>query len=184
VILAGEVAGIVRELDAVDRAVYEAIAAVPTPRLDAAMRTVSRAADHSKLSMAVAGILAAGGSRGRRAAACGLASVAVTSAVVNVGLKPVGRRRRPDRLGAAVPEARHVPMPSSRSFPSGHSASAMAFAAGVSRCLPWAAAPLYGLAAVVSYSRVHTGVHFPGDVIGGAVIGLVVGNAVAERLGA
>ncbi len=175
-------AGVARELADLDQAVYEAVAGVSTPGLDAVMRRLSRAADHSKLSMAVAaGMAVAGGAAGRRAAACGMASVAVTSAVVNVGMKPLGRRRRPDRAGATVPEARHVPMPSSRSFPSGHSAAAMAFATGVSRCLPAAAAPLYGLAAVVSYSRVHTGVHFPGDVIGGAVSGLVVGGVVGGR---
>jgi undecaprenyl-diphosphatase len=42
-----------------------------------------------------------------------------------------------------------------------------------------AAAPLRSLAAVVGYSRVHTGVHYPGDVIIGALIGSTIGEAVA-----
>ena len=98
----------------------------------------------------------------------GLASLAVTSAVVNLGVKPLGRRRRPDRLAEEVPLARHVPMPASRSFPSGHTAAAFAFATGVGNVSPAAAIPLRALAAAVGYSRVHTGVHYPGDVLAGA----------------
>jgi membrane-associated phospholipid phosphatase len=171
------------ELADLDRAVYAAIAATETPTLDRAMRKLAGAADYSRLSMAAAAALAVGGgARGRRAAAGGLAAVAATSAVVNLVIKPVAHRRRPDRAGASVPSARHVPMPASRSFPSGHSAAAMAFAAAASRWVPGAGAPLYALAALVSYSRVHTGVHFPGDVVGGALIGLIVGNLTAAAL--
>ena len=71
-------------------------------------------------------------------------------------------------------------MPSSGSFPSGHSASAFAFASCVGASLPPAAPPLLGLAAAVAYSRVYTGVHFPGDVLVGSVIGAVIGRAVAR----
>ena len=62
-------------------------------------------------------------------------------------------------------------MPRSTSFPSGHAASAFAFASGVAHDLPAAAVPLEAAAALVAYSRVHTGVHFPLDVIAGAVVG-------------
>lgn len=101
----------------------------------------------------------------------GLASLAVTAGVVNVAVKPLGRRRRPDRLAEDVPVARHVPMPASRSFPSGHTAAAFAFATGVGHASPAAGVPLRALAAVVGYSRVHTGVHYPGDVLAGALMG-------------
>ena len=77
----------------------------------------------------------------------GPASVAVAS-VVNLGLKPFGRRGRPDRAAGQVPVARNVPMPSTTSFPSGHSAAAFAFATGVGHVLPPAALPLPGLAAL------------------------------------
>jgi undecaprenyl-diphosphatase len=70
-----------------------------------------------------------------------------------------------------VPLARRVRMPRSTSFPSGHSASAFAFATGVGQVLPRQAVPLHVLAALVAYSRVHTGVHYPADAIAGAVVG-------------
>jgi undecaprenyl-diphosphatase len=95
---------------------------------------------------------------------------------VNLAVKPLGRRRRPDRAAQEVPTARHVVMPGSSSFPSGHSAAAFAFATGVGSTMPHAAVPLRALAALVAYSRVHTGVHYPGDV----AIGSLIGGALAQ----
>ena len=153
----------------VDRAVYKAVSLTRTPRMDAVMRNVSTAANYSRLSIATAALLsAAGGPRGRRAAASGLVCVAASAAIINLAIKPLGRRRRPERPPAA---ARAVPMPNSRSFPSGHTAAAVAFASGVARELPPAGVPLQALAALVGYSRVHTGVHYPGDVVAGALLG-------------
>ena len=161
---------LIREAAAVDQAVYAAIAASDTPTLDRAMSRLSRAADYSRLSIAAAVLLAmTRGAAGRRAGALGLASIAVTSAVVNVFIKPIGRRRRPDP--SQVPTERRIPMPRSRSFPSGHSASAFAFATGVGQVLPAEAGALRALAALVGYSRVHTGVHYVGDVVAGALLG-------------
>jgi membrane-associated phospholipid phosphatase len=144
------------------------------------MRRVSSAADYSKLSITAGVLLAVGGGReGRRAAVSGLTSVAATATIVNVVVKPLGRRRRPDRAAQEVPVDRHVRMPRSRSFPSGHTAAAVAFASGVGRVMPLAGVPLHALAALVGYSRVHTGVHYPGDVIGGALLGAMISDATA-----
>ena len=176
-------AAYLQEAQRIDRAVYAAVADTPTPRLDVAMRLLSRAANYSRLSLACSAVLAvAGGARGRRAAASGLAAVVATSASVNLVLKPLGRRRRPDPLLAEVPRARQVRMPSSTSFPSGHTAAAVAFAAGVGRVLPEAGVLLHVLAAAVGYSRVHTGVHYPGDVVAGAVLGASVADLTARVL--
>src|SRR5687768_17167354 len=102
----------VAELDGLDLAVYAAIAATPTPTLDRFFRRLTRMADHSKLWMATSALLcAAGGEHGRRAAREGLASVALTSATINLVLKPLGNRRRPDRDFHGVPLARQVEMP-------------------------------------------------------------------------
>jgi membrane-associated phospholipid phosphatase len=161
------------EVNSLDLAVYAAIAATSTPTLDRAFRLISRAADYSKLWLASAALLAtAGGAGGRRAAVNGLASVGITSAIVNLVLKPLGRRRRPDRDTQHVPVARRVTMPRTTSFPSGHAASAFAFTTGVSAASPPAGIPLSVLAALVAYSRVHTGVHYPLDVIAGSVSGV------------
>ena len=73
-------------------------------------------------------------------------------------------------------------MPGSTSFPSGHSASAFAFATAVGDELPLAWLPLHAVATAVTYSRVHTGVHYPGDVLVGSLMG--TGAAVAVRYAA
>lgn len=147
------------------------------------MRGLSTAADYSRLSILSAALLALlGGSRGRRAAVWGLSSVGVTAAVANIVLKPLGRRRRPDASVHDVPVTRQIRMPGSRSWPSGHTAAAVAFASGASRALPIAGLPLRALATLVAYSRVHTGVHYPGDVIAGAVVGSVLADFTTGRL--
>jgi membrane-associated phospholipid phosphatase len=181
----GLLRGGLNEAERVDLALYGAIARTPTPVLDTGMARLARAANYSRLWVSFAAALAVtGGRSGRRAAAYGLASVAVTSAVANLAVKPLGRRRRPDRVGDEVPVARHVRMPGSRSFPSGHAASAFAFSAGVGRVLPAVAVPLHLLAAVVGYSRVHTGVHYPGDVIAGALMGTTTAQLTTHLLDA
>ncbi len=99
--------------------------------------------------------------------------------LVNIPMKFASGRARPDRETAGVPAERWVPMPTSTSFPSGHSASGFAFAGGVAGSMPGLAVPLRGLAAVVAYSRVHTGVHYPGDIVVGSLIGATIGEATS-----
>ena len=171
--------GVLAEVSRLDRAAYQSVAHTATPTLDSALRRLTRAADKSKLWLGTAAVMAAvGGPSGRRAALTGVAAIGVTSALVNLGVKPLARRNRPDRTDAEH-EGRHVLMPESTSFPSGHSASAFAFAEGVSATLPVLGIPLRLAAATVAYSRVHTGVHYPGDVIVGSLIGMTAGQLVA-----
>jgi membrane-associated phospholipid phosphatase len=172
------IAASVHEAGALDRAVYAAIARATTPTLDHTLVALSRAADHSKLWLASAAVLAAtGGPAGRRAAVRGLGAIAVASGVVNIGVKLLARRHRPDQ--SDVPGERRVPMPRSSSFPSGHSASAFAFATAAGHGAVAVDLPLRILATAVAYSRIHTGVHYPSDVIVGGLIGSAAGEAVA-----
>ena len=171
---------VLRELGAVDQATYEAVARTPTPMLDRPVRALSQSANHSLLWFAIAAAYALlGGPRGRRAAAEGVLSIGATSAVVNLAFKQIFRRRRPDRTAGPFSE-RHALMPSSKSFPSGHSAAAFAFAQAIGRHYPASAGPLRLLAGTVAYSRVHVGVHYPGDV----VIGSIIGGGTAAVIGA
>ncbi|GGT86197.1 phosphatase PAP2 family protein [Streptomyces lateritius] len=173
-----DLAAVLGDLRAVDGAVYAAVAATPTPTLDAGLRRLSAAADKSKISFGIAALMAVGGGRARRAAFLGVGAVAAASASANLLGKRLVRRARPDREAARVSADRHVPMPTSASFPSGHTASAVAFATAVGVVVPPAAIPLGALACAVGYSRVHTGVHYPGDVAAGAVLGVASAAAV------
>ena len=169
-----------RELGAVDKAVYSAVAPTPTPSLDEPLRRLSNAANNSGLWFTIAaGLGVAGGRSGRRAAVRGAVAIGVTSALVNLAVKSAWSRQRPDRAGAGVPVWRNVQMPTSTSFPSGHAASGFAFAAAIGRDQPWLGLGLRFLAAAVAYSRVHTGVHYPGDIVVGSLIGEGTGQAVA-----
>ncbi len=162
------------ELEALDRAVYVAVHATPSPTLDRAVAGLSRSADHSLLWLAVAAALGSRAGRRRRATWVGLAALGVTSATVNVLVKPLARRGRPLRDDTV--RTHLVQMPRSTSYPSGHAASAFAFSTAVGGGLPETDPALRLLATVVAYSRVHTGVHYPADVIAGAVIGASIGS--------
>jgi undecaprenyl-diphosphatase len=123
-----------------------------------------------------------GGSGGRRAAWNGLISLGIASGIANLLAKPLTTRRRPARQEAEELAQRHVQMPRSSSFPSGHTASAFTFATGAANSLPLLSAPLRALAMLVGYSRVHTGVHYPADVLAGAFIGVSAAELAGRLL--
>jgi membrane-associated phospholipid phosphatase len=146
--------------------------------LDQALVAVTRAASYSRLWLLIAGGMAVvGGAPARRAALRGVAALTIASALSNGPAKLLARRRRP--VSRSRPPL--IRMPRSTSFPSGHAASAFAFATGTCGELPGLAPVLVPLACAVAYSRVHTGVHYPSDVAAGAAIGVVCG-VIAVRL--
>ena len=147
--------------------------------LDRLIPSLTRAADHGMLWFGVAAVLAASGRSGRRVAIRGLASLAAASALTNGPAKWSTRRPRPELLD--VPVARLLrQQPWTTSFPSGHSASAAAFATGVLLEAPLVGVPLAALAAGVAYGRVYTGVHYPSDVLAGVALGAAAAVGVGR----
>jgi membrane-associated phospholipid phosphatase len=166
----------------VDASIYARIGATETPRLDAAMLGLSRAADHGKLWFGTAAALSIfGGPRGRLAGREGVKALALASASANLLGKPLANRVRPVQVDLGVQERRRGRVPRSSSFPSGHTASAFAFATAAAGAAPPLRPALLALAGLVGYSRVHTGVHYPADVIAGAAIGMAAGKFVRAR---
>ncbi|WP_327179050.1 phosphatase PAP2 family protein [Streptomyces sp. NBC_01335] len=163
-----------------DLSAFQGVADRHWPGAEAVLPRLSRSANHGLLWFgAAAGIATLGGSaRARRAALRGVASLALASVAINTVGKGAVRRDRP--VLDMVPVIRRLKrQPITTSFPSGHAASAAAFATGVAlESLGWGAA-VAPVAAAVAASRVYTGVHYPSDVVAGAALG--VGAAFALR---
>jgi undecaprenyl-diphosphatase len=163
-------------LDAWDQRLFHRLTRRERRVIDHRLKQLSNSANRSLLWFAIAvlvGLL--GGRRGRRAAVRGVISIAITSTLVNLPLKYLARRDRPPVRRGDRPLP--VSLPGSFSFPSGHSASAFAFATGVGLEEPRLLGPILPLVAGVAYSRVHLRVHYPLDVLAGATIGTVMGLA-------
>ncbi|WP_314244652.1 bifunctional phosphatase PAP2/diacylglycerol kinase family protein [Streptomyces sp. DSM 40907] len=161
-----------------DRRLFDAVARRHWPGADRVLPRLGRAANHGVLWGGAAAAIAVFGSNGsRKAAVRGVASLALASATINTVGKWSVRRPRP--LLEGVPLTRQLAtQPQTTSFPSGHSASAFAFATGVALASPGWGAVLAPVAASVAFSRVYTGVHYPSDVLVGASLGVAAGFVV------
>ncbi|GAA3058796.1 bifunctional phosphatase PAP2/diacylglycerol kinase family protein [Actinokineospora globicatena] len=167
-----------RQVGRFDQELMLRSAALPRSRADDALKALSRSANKGRLWFALAALLAARKGATRRGALRGVAAIGIASASANLVGKNLFPRRRP--AAELLPEHRRLTKrPTSSSFPSGHSASAVAFTAAVAMEHPGAAIALAPVAAAVAYSRTHTGVHWPTDIAAGAAIG--VGAAFATR---
>jgi undecaprenyl-diphosphatase len=93
------------------------------------------------------------------------------------GLKLLIARPRPYVQNPEPPPLLLTPL--DLSLPSGHAATSFAGATLLMWCLPGRLAPgLYVLATLVAFSRVYVGVHYPGDVVLGAALGIAVARAL------
>lgn len=167
-----------RWIGRIDRYLVRHVSDLPGGNHDDFFRRLSASANHGKLWMAIAAVMAAFPGKTRRAALHGLIAQAVASAVTNGIFKTLLPRARP--LPEHLPVFRFVhPQPTSSSMPSGHSASAVAFAVGAGLVRPALGAALAPAALGVAYSRVHTGAHWPSDVLFGSALG--AGAALITR---
>lgn len=171
---------VTRNINRVDRELVRRSRVIPHWPADPVLKGLTTAANHSLLWFAIAAVLASRKGPTRRAAMRGVAAIAGASFSANMLLKPLLPRRRPayeDLPAARQLKQRHRPR--SSSFPSGHAASAAAFATAVAMESPAAGLVVAPIAAAVTYSRVHTGVHWPSDVAAGMLMG--TGIALATR---
>ncbi|MDF3298713.1 bifunctional phosphatase PAP2/diacylglycerol kinase family protein [Streptomyces tropicalis] len=168
-----------RRLLDLDSRLFEFAAERDWPAAGPVLPRLSRSANHGLLWGAAAAAIAVSRTpRARRAAARGLASLSLASLTINTLGKRSVRRARPQI--DPVPLMRRLKhQPITTSFPSGHAASAAAFATGVALESPGWGAVVAPLAVSVAVSRVYTGVHFPSDVLAGAALG--AGAAFAVR---
>jgi membrane-associated phospholipid phosphatase len=138
-----------------------------------AVRAFSRTGEHAALWLAL-GSVGAVVDRPRRTA-WAQATVRVAAAyVLNTALKLVVRRRRPQVAGLPA----LIGTPTQLSFPSAHASSSFAAARGFAPLLGADGKRyIYPLATAMAASRVYLGVHYPSDILAGALLGTLVGGA-------
>jgi len=156
-----------------------------SPALDPCMLFLGSINDYAVVWLVLLGALAAlGGKTGRWAALAGLAAL-VLGFVSSEVLKSLVMQPRPF---VSLPDVRLlISPPSSYSFPSVNATYAFAASSGASLTarrllgrLPIWVWGFLALAVAVSYSRVYVGVHYPSDVLSGAIIGILIGWLVAS----
>ena len=161
------------ELDRLDQAAYEAVDGTPTPSLDRGLVVLTNAADYSRLWLGIAAVIAAGGGPARpTGGGVRPRRPGTTSAVANLASSRWCGGPRPERVPSLATLGPHARIDL---LPVGSHRLGLRLRPGGGRRDSPAGVPLVPVATVVGYSRVHSGVHFPGDVLAGAVLGSVIG---------
>lgn len=142
------------------------------PWLDQVMVFITGLADHGVLWILL-GLLFLCFSRTRRMGACLLLSVVLGFVTGNLVLKHVFARSRPCWIQRDVRLL--VPVPRDYSFPSGHTMVSFEGAYSIWRNYRLWGALAIGLALLIACSRMYLFVHFPTDILAGAVLGIANG---------
>lgn len=149
-----------------------------SPFMDNVMSFITRLGDHGTIWILL-GIILLLFPKTRRCGFTVLLSLAISSFAANILIKPLISRIRPFYSNPEI--ALFIPPPSGYSFPSGHSTSSFAAATSVFLCNKAAGIPTLILAFLVAFSRLYLYVHYPSDVITGAILG-VVSAILIEKL--
>jgi membrane-associated phospholipid phosphatase len=142
------------------------------PGAERAVLAFTRLGEHGGLwfALAAAGAALDGGRRPVFARAAVAIGAAYTT---NQLIKLAVRRRRPDLEGLPPLVATGTQI----SYPSAHASTSFAGARALARA--WPATPLYAAAAAMAASRPYVGVHYPSDVVAGALLGVAVAELAA-----
>ena len=163
-------AGFLEAIGKLDGALFQQLRELHAPFFDVVMYSLSEAARGAILWI-VAGLLL-GCFQPKRWPAVWqlLLALGLATLLTNTIAKPMAGRHRPFETYA---ETRVVgPKPTSSSLPSGHVTNAVAAAYALTRVAPGGRVVFWTLALLVAYSRIYLGVHYPLDVIAGAIVGL------------
>jgi membrane-associated phospholipid phosphatase len=110
------------------------------------------------------------------------AAALASSALATEGLKGLVARKRPaERFGDAQTRIVGPRAADGRSFPSGHTSNAFAWATVLADLYPKASPAFYGAASAVAFGRVRLGAHYPSDVLVGALVGYMAGRLVVSN---
>lgn len=113
-----------------------------------------------------------GDTRAKGAAMTSFCSLVLAEGVINLVLKPAIARERPySPRGPGRLRLLLIKAPGAHSWPSGHAGSSMAAAVPLAVAYPRFGLVFLALAALIGFSRVYVGVHYPFDVVAGAITG-------------
>jgi undecaprenyl-diphosphatase len=160
-----------RQLVEWDTAVRERMMAVHQPVVDAVMIGLTTIGRGGAIWIVIALTLLFRDRTRLRAVVVVLGALLLAFMATDLVVKPIVGRARPFQTSVATRVIDRRPL--TYSFPSGHAASSVAGAITLSWIWPQGRLVLWALAALVGLSRIYVGVHYPLDVLGGAVLGLM-----------
>jgi undecaprenyl-diphosphatase len=161
-------------VESLDQRIVEVIGGLDWPVVTPLMKLASVIGGGGILWMSIALVVSLRRRDSWPAIVTGLALV--IGSIVSTELKAAIGRERPS---VADPDFHAlIPVPGSASMPSGHAVSAFAAATVLSAIAPRLRWPLFGLAVTIALSRIYLGVHYPSDVLVGALLGVAVGLSV------
>ena len=142
-----------------------------SPAAERAAKTIAASGEYGAI-WAVAGGTAAALDPPRRRRWLAAAALAPAAIGINFAVKLATRRQRP-KLDGLPPLGG---APTSLSLPSAHATASFASAAAMSRIAPRRAPALYAGAVLMGLTRPYLGMHYPSDVLAGAVLGTLLGR--------